>query len=114
MTLNHVHLQVRDLKAAVAWFAAILEFHPGFQNERIATFELGAMTVIIDAGSVDTPATLGFQSDDCDRDFLAVIDRGGEAVESPANKPWGVRAAHFKGPGALKCEIEGPVTGATA
>jgi hypothetical protein len=52
------HYSIAILKAAVAWFAAILEFHPGFQNDRIATFELGAMTVIIDAGSIDTPATL--------------------------------------------------------
>jgi hypothetical protein len=79
-------------------FAAILEFHPGFQNESIATFELGAMTLIIDAGSVDTPATLGFQSDDCDRDFLVVIDRGAVALESPANKPWGVRALILRAP----------------
>ena len=110
MTLNHVHFQVRELQAAVDWFATVLTLKPGFQNDRIATFIFGAMTVIIDAGAVDSPATLGFESLDCDRDFLTVIDRGAVAVESPANKPWGVRTAYFKGPGALKCEIEGPVS----
>ena len=69
MTLNHVHLQVRDLPAAVHWCALVLELKPGFQNERIATFIFGVMTIIIDAGPVDSPATLGFESDDCDRDF---------------------------------------------
>ena len=59
MTLNHVHLQVRDLPAAVHWFALVLELKPGFQNERIATFIFGVMTIIIDAGPVDSPATLG-------------------------------------------------------
>jgi uncharacterized glyoxalase superfamily protein PhnB len=60
--------------------------------------------------TVDAPVTLGFESDDCDRDFRAVVDRGLVALEPPANKEWGVRTAYFKGPGALKCEIEGPVT----
>src|SRR5215472_4054435 len=109
MTLNHIHVQVRDLKAAVDWFQTILQVQPGFQNERMATLSFNAMTIIVDAG-VDAPATLGFESDDCDRDFLAVIDRGAVALEPPANKEWGVRTAYFKGPGALKCEIEGPVS----
>ena len=59
MMLNHVHFQVRDLKAAIAWFEAVLELQPGFHNERIATFSFGALTVILDAASVDAPATLG-------------------------------------------------------
>jgi catechol 2,3-dioxygenase-like lactoylglutathione lyase family enzyme len=112
MTLNHVHLQVRDLPAAVHWFALVLELKPGFQNERIkriTTFILGVMTIIIDAGPVDSPATLGFESDDCDRDFEMVVSRGAVSIEAPVNKEWGVRTAYFKGPGAIKCEIEGPV-----
>jgi catechol 2,3-dioxygenase-like lactoylglutathione lyase family enzyme len=109
MTLNHVHFQVRDLPTAVDWFALVLDLKPGFQNERIATFIFGAMTIIIDAGPADSPATLGFESDDCDRDFRAVVERGAVALEPPTNKPWGVRTAYFKGPGELKFEIEGPV-----
>lgn len=109
MTLNHVHFQVRDLKAAVEWFMTVLELKPGFQNDRIATFVFGAMTVIIDAGRADSPATLGFESDDCDRDFQILVQRGAVSIEAPLDKEWGVRTAHFKGPGALKCEIEGPI-----
>jgi predicted enzyme related to lactoylglutathione lyase len=109
MILNHVHFQVRDLPTAVDWFELALDLKPGFQNERIATFIFGAMTIIIDAGPADSPATLGFESDDCDRDFRAVVERGAVALEPPTNKPWGVRTAYFKGPGELKLEIEGPV-----
>ena len=54
--------------------------------------------------------TVGFESDDCDRDFRAVIERGGIALEPPTNKDWGVRTAYFKGPGELKFEIEDPIT----
>ena len=109
MILNHVHLQVRDLNAAVRWLATVLELRAGFHNDRIATFPFGAMTIIIDAAPVDAPATLGFESDDCDRDFKAVIARGASPIEEPMNKGWGVRTAYFKGPGAIKCEIEGPI-----
>jgi hypothetical protein len=62
MTLNHVHFQVSDLSAAVDWFALVLELKPGFQNERIATFIFGTMTIIIDAAPADSPVTLGFES----------------------------------------------------
>jgi|SRR5579872_6700583 len=109
MILNHVHLQVRDLNEAVRWFANVLELKAGFHNDRIATFSFGALTIIIDAAPVDAPATLGFESDDCDRDFQAVIARGAARIEEPVNKEWGVRTAYFKGPGAIKCEIEGPL-----
>ncbi len=109
MTLNHVHFQVRDLPAAVDWFALVLELKRGFQNEHIATFIFGAMTIIIDAAPADSPATLGFESHDCDRDFEMVVSRGAVSIEAPRNKEWGVRTAYFKGPGSIKCEIEGPV-----
>jgi catechol 2,3-dioxygenase-like lactoylglutathione lyase family enzyme len=109
MTLNHIHLRIRDLKAAVDWFGTILQVQPDFRNERMAALPFGSFTVILDVGDADVPATLGFQSDDCDRDFYRVIDQGAEAIEPPANKEWGIRTAYFKGPGALKCEIEGPV-----
>lgn len=105
MALNHVHFQVRDLPGAVDWFALVLKLKPGFQNERIATFIFVAMTIIIDAGPADSPAMLGFENDDCDRDFEMVVSRGAVSIEAPLNKEWGVRTAYFKGPGAIKCEI---------
>ena len=58
------------------------------------------MTLIFDEGDEDTVATVGFESDDCDRDFEMLIERGAEALEALANKPWGVRTSYFKGPGA--------------
>src|SRR5215831_2741389 len=98
MTLNHVHLQVHDLPAAVHWFALVLELKPGFQNECIATFIFGVITIIFDVGPVDSPATLGFESDDCDRDFEMVVSRGAVSIEAPVNKEWGVRRLISRGP----------------
>lgn len=111
MKLNHIHLQVQDLGAAIRWFETILQTKPGFRNERMATLSFDGLTVIIDASTIDAPATLGFESDDCDRDYLAVIEHGAVPIEPPTNKDWGVRTAYFKGPGALKFEIERPTTG---
>ena len=56
------------------------------------------MTIIIDGGSADSPATLGFESDDCDRDFQTAVERGA-AIEAPVDKEWGVRTAYFKARG---------------
>ncbi len=109
MILNHIHLAVRDLNAAVAWFDEILQLQPGFRNERMATFSFNSMTLIFDAAHQDVSATVGFESTDCDGDLHAVVDRGATVLEPPTNKPWGVRTAYFKGPGALRFEIEGPV-----
>ena len=108
MVLNHIHLRVRDLNAAVDWFETILQVHPGFRNELMATFSFNSLTLIVDGADDNAAITVGFESDDCDRDFRAVVQRGAIALEPPTNKPWGVRAAYFKGPGALKFEIEGP------
>ena len=109
MILNHVNLEVRDFNAAVRWFATILGPRASFHSERVATFSFQAMTIVIDAAAGDAPATLGFESDDCDRAFQAIIARGAAPIEEPVNKEWGVRTAYFKGPGAITCEIEGPI-----
>jgi catechol 2,3-dioxygenase-like lactoylglutathione lyase family enzyme len=109
MILNHVHLRVRDLNVAAVWFEKVLQIHPGFRNEQMATFSFGSLTLILDKANDDVSATVGFESDDCDRDFRTVVERGAVAVEPPTNKAWGVRTAYFKGPGELKFEIEGPI-----
>lgn len=109
MILNHIHLQVRDLNAAVVWFETILQVQPGLRNERMATFLFNSLTLIFDTANDNVSATVGFESDDCDRDFQLVVGRGAVAIEPPTDKEWGVRTAYFKGPGELKFEIEGPV-----
>ena len=109
MTLNHIHVSVRDLPGALQWLARVWQLDADFQNERMATFALGDFILILDSADDDSPATIGFESVDCDRDFESVVARGAKALEAPANKPWGVRCAYIQGPGRLKFEIEGPV-----
>jgi hypothetical protein len=61
--------------------------------------------------AADTTATIGFDSQNCDEDFRAVVARGGIALERPTDRPWGVRSAYIQGPGALRFEIEQPLRG---
>ena len=109
MRFNHVHVGVRRLPAALEWLERVWKLRPAFQNEHMATIDFGSFTLIMDAASDDTSATIGFASEDCDRDFLDVVSRGAEALQPPADRPWGVRAAYLQGPGRLKFEIEGPL-----
>jgi uncharacterized glyoxalase superfamily protein PhnB len=110
MTFNHVHLSVHDLGAALDWLERVWQLEPQFRNDRMATLVFGSLTLILDAAEIESSATLGFESDDCDRDYHAVLERGAIAIEPPSNKPWGVRAAYVQGPGRLRFEIEGPPT----
>jgi len=110
MNFNHIHLSVRDLRTALDWLDRIWQLKPQFQNDRMATIPFGSFTLILDAAAADSSATIGFESDDCDRDYRTVLERGAVAIEPPSNKAWGVRAAYVQGPGCLRFEIEGPPT----
>ena len=109
MRLNHIHVAVRDLTGALDWLERVWQVKPQFQNDRMATLLFDEFTLILDLGETDSPATIGFESDDCDRDFAAVVARGAEPLSSPENKPWGIRCAYLQGPGRLTFEIEGPL-----
>jgi predicted enzyme related to lactoylglutathione lyase len=109
MRLNHIHVSVRDLDGALEWLERVWQVKSDFRNERMATFAFDTFILILDSAAIDSPATIGFESDDCDRDFRAVTERGAVPIEPPGDKPWGVRCAYVQGPGALKFEIEQPL-----
>ena len=103
---SHLHFLMADLPGAVRWLDKVWHLQPSFQNERMAVLSFGEISIILDASTTDTVATLGFDSQNCDEDFQAVQSRGGLALEVPKDRPWGVRSAYIQGPGALKFEIE--------
>jgi uncharacterized glyoxalase superfamily protein PhnB len=110
MRLNHVHVSVQNLGGAVDWLDRVWQMKAEFQNERLATFSLDGFILILDAAETDSVATIGFESEDCDSDFQAVVERGAVAIEAPSDRPWGARCAYIQGPGRLKFEIEQPLT----
>ena len=109
MRLNHIHVAVRDLPAALDWLDRVWHLKAQFQNERLATLSFGDFVLILDSADTDTPATIGFESEDCDNDFRTVVGRGAVPLEPPNAKPWGVRCAYIQGPGRLTFEIETPL-----
>jgi catechol 2,3-dioxygenase-like lactoylglutathione lyase family enzyme len=109
MHLNHIHVPVRDLSGALDWFERVWQVKAPFQNERMATLLFDEFTLILDSAEIDSPATIGFESDDCDRDYRGAVERGAVPLEPPDNKSWGIRCAYLQGPGRLKFEIEGPL-----
>ncbi len=109
MKANHVHVGVRDLQAAVGWLERVWELEPVFQIPQMAIFAVGDFSLFVDAEGHDSRATVGFVSEDCDRDYGRVTARGAQTVSAPEDKPYGSRAAYVKGPGALTFEIEQPL-----
>jgi predicted enzyme related to lactoylglutathione lyase len=106
MKVSHVHCCVCDLPAAARWFQQVLQVTPVVHNERMAWLGFGEFGVILDAAPADSTLTLGFDSEDCDRDYRTVTSRGAETIEAPQDRPWGTRSAYLKGPGGLTVEIE--------
>jgi hypothetical protein len=103
---THIHLAITDLSAALEWVERVWELKPVFQLPQMAILPFGAVHLFLDRADHDSPATIGYDSDNCDRDFAAVVSRGAVARSAPEDKPWGVRAAYVQGPGALIFEIE--------
>lgn len=106
---NHFHVSVGDLQAALAWFERVWQVRPGHTGRSFAVLPFGPIQLVLDASNRDSVATLGFDSDDCDRDCRSVAERGATIIEQPADRPWGVRVAYIKGPGSLTLEIEQPL-----
>lgn len=106
MTISHVHCRVRDLAGAVDWFTSKFGVVPSFSDARMAVLEFGAFTLILDAASEDSFATIGFASPDVNADFAALTARGARVMEPPRDRPYGARVAYLQGPGALTIELE--------
>jgi uncharacterized glyoxalase superfamily protein PhnB len=106
MTISHLHCRVKNLFGAVVWFTSKCKVVPSFGDTRMAVLQFGEFTLILDAGSDDSVATIGFNSVDCNADFAALVERGAQVVEPPQDRPYGARVAYLHGPGAITIEIE--------
>jgi predicted enzyme related to lactoylglutathione lyase len=109
LEIGHMHLGVKDIPSALAWFDRVFQWKPTFQDERMAVLPVKPIGIILDRADHDAVATLGFQSTNVDADYLRLIGRGAVSLEAPNDKPYGVRGAYIKGPGSLTIELEGPL-----
>jgi uncharacterized glyoxalase superfamily protein PhnB len=106
MTISHVHCRVKNLFGAVEWFTSKCKVVPSFGDTRMAVLQFGEFTLILDAASDDSVATIGFNSVDCNADFAALVGRGAQVLEPPQDRPYRARVAYLQGPGAITIEIE--------
>jgi len=107
MKLGHVHIPVSDLDETVRWFESVCEMRPSYRDQSMAELMFGTFPVIFDKRDHSSRATLGFISEDCDRDFQRLVHRGANAIEPPTDRSYGpIRSAYLKGPGELTIEIE--------
>ena len=109
LKVGHIHLGVKDVPSALAWFENVFQWKPTYQDERMAMLAVKPMGIILDKSDNDAVATLGFESKNVDKDYERLIRRGAVPIEAPNDKPFGVRSAYIKGPGGLKIELEGPL-----
>jgi predicted enzyme related to lactoylglutathione lyase len=109
LEVAHIHLGVKNIPSALAWFEKVFQWKPVFQDERMAILPVKPMGVILDKSENNAVATLSFQSKDVDKDYHRLVGRGAVSLEAPNDKPYGVRGAYVKGPGSLKIELEGPL-----
>ena len=103
---NHVHVFVRDLAGALAWFGRVWAAEPTYQEASMAVLPFGPIIIVLGEEDEETVTTLGYASADCDADFRTVVGRGAVALEEPADRTWGVRVAYVKGPGRITLELE--------
>ena len=103
---GHIHLLVRDLADVLGWLDRIWQTRPSYQGKQMAVVPFGQVQLVLDSAENDTQATLGYDSNDCDRDYRAVLERGATSLEAPADRSWGVRVAYIRGPAGLTFEIE--------
>jgi catechol 2,3-dioxygenase-like lactoylglutathione lyase family enzyme len=106
MTFGHIHVGVADLAAAKRWFRDVCDRTPTLETETLACIDLGGVTVALERAATDAPVTLAVNSASCDRAVEALVRRGARVIEPPATKPWGVRSAYLRGPGAVVLEVE--------
>jgi predicted enzyme related to lactoylglutathione lyase len=106
MQLNHIHVHVRDLGPASEWFQRVCDAKLTYSSDTMASLAFGELAVLLDVADSDSRVTLGFATLDCDADFKTVTKKGAEVIEPPTDRPWGVRAAYLRGPGAVTVELE--------
>jgi predicted enzyme related to lactoylglutathione lyase len=109
LEMDHIHLEVKDIPSALAWFERIFQWKPTYRDERMAVLAPKPMTIILDKSPNDAVATLSFRSTDVDKDYERLVSRGAVSLEAPDDKVYGVRGAYLKGPGSLRIELEGPL-----
>ena len=116
-------LYVPDVSAAVAFYENAFGLEPGFAapGGSYATLAgdggvlaFAAHEMAPDTDRTDAPPA-GFEvwieADDVAGAYTAALEAGAEAVQEPAEKPWGQTVAYVRDPNGVLVELGEPVSG---
>lgn len=115
MFVNHIHLFVRDLERAVAFYRNVL----GLRVEMIPAANMASvraseqLSVDLDhrpdTPDGEKPVILGFLVKSADETFAALKAKGVRLEKEPQDQFWGVRNFYFRDPDGYTIECAQPL-----
>ena len=115
-----ITLFVEDLEAAKRFYREVFELPVAFEDDSSTVFRFGETLVNLlktsEAPGLVEPATVATRDagvrfqftlgvDDVDAMCEALKERGVDLLNGPMDRPWGIRTASFRDPGAHIWEI---------
>ncbi|MBD3919090.1 VOC family protein [Paenibacillus sp. PR3] len=119
-SINVITLFVEDLQAAKSFYQQVFGISSVWEDDNSAVFNFANMSInllsvsaargLVDPEEVANPQAgsrfvLTIRIDDVDAVCTELIERGVVLLNSPMNRPWGVRTASFADPGGHIWEI---------
>ena len=118
MRIDHIHIEVDDLPAAVAFYRERLGLKPSLHEPHTAIFEVGEGTaLVVDRAAPARPddlrgaprgVTIAIRAEPLDRKYAELRARGLEALEPPTERAWGERTFHVRDPEGYIFEFTEP------
>jgi catechol 2,3-dioxygenase-like lactoylglutathione lyase family enzyme len=113
-TIPYITLWAVNFDEMVAFYRDQLELPVEYSNENFVQFATQGTKLYIHRLGIAPSlrkhaAEIHFDVPDVDAAYAALMARGVEFEESPANRPWGARMAAFRDPEGYALEIVGPL-----
>ena len=113
-TIPYITLWAVNFDEMVAFYRDQLELPVEFGDENFIQFATqGTKLYIHRLGTAPTlrehTVEIHFDVPDVDAAYAALVRRGVEFEDPPANRPWGARMAAFRDPEGFAVEIVGPL-----
>ena len=113
-TISYITLWAVKFNEMVAFYREKLELPVEYGDENFIQFATqGTKLYIHRLGKApslrDHALEIHFDVPDVDAAYAALLQRGVEFVDAPANRPWGARMAAFRDPEGYALEIVGPL-----
>ena len=113
-TISYITLWAVHFDAMVAFYRDKLELPVEYGDDNFIQFATqGTRLYIHRLGTApilrENTVEIHFDVPDVDAAYAALLERGVEFEEAPANRPWGARMAAFCDPEGYSLEIVGPL-----